>query len=281
MGLYSRKSPAVNTRSSILILLLGYPGCACDIPSVNYQFSWKIKLWTHYYSYSPEIWDYLKGIFDENDFANKYIKLQHKIEHVQWDKDAGVWRLKVRNVQTDTVIDDEAHFFINAGGVLNNFKWPDIPGLKDFKGRLMHSAEYNVGEPLEGKKVAVLGAGSSGVQIVSNIINKVDTLYHWIRSPIWITAGFAQTWAGTDGANFAYTPEQLKYLEENPKKYLEYRKQIENELNQRFKFIIKGSEEAAKAREFSFEQMRRKLNYDERLWFVHTLFENRSTLDSS
>ena len=205
------------------------------------------------------------GIFDENDFVNKYIKLQHQIEHAQWDEDAGKWRFKVRNLATDTVIDDEAEFFINAGGVLNNFKWPDIPGLKDFKGKLMHSAQYNVGEPLEGKRVAVLGAGSSGVQIVSNIINKVDKLYHWIRSPIWITAGFAQTWAGTDGANFAYTPEQLKYLEENPKKYLEYRKQIENELNQRFKFIIKGSEEASKAREFSFEQMRRKLNYDERL----------------
>ena len=140
-----------------------------------------------------------------------------------------------------------------------------MPGIKDFKGKLMHSAQYDEGYPLEGKKVAVLGAGSSGVQIVANSINKVDKLYHWIRSPIWITAGFAQTWAGKDGANFAYTPEQLKYLEKNPKKYLEYRKQIENELNQRFKFIIKGSEEARLAREFSFEQMRRKLKYDERL----------------
>ena len=203
-----------------------YPGCACDIPSVNYQFSWKIKLWTHFYSFSPEIWEYLKEIYDENDFVNKYVKLRHKIEKIEWSNEKGKWIIQVRNMQTDKVFQDEADYYINAGGVLNNFKWPDIKGIKDFKGKLMHSAEYEEGFPLEGKKVAVLGAGSSGVQIVSNVQPKVEKLYHWVRSPIWITAGFAQTWAGMDGANFKYTPEQLKYLEENPKKYLEYRKQV-------------------------------------------------------
>ena len=57
-------------------------------------------------------------------------------------------------------------------------------------------------------------------------IKDLAALYHWIRNPIWITAGFAQTWAGHDGANFAYTEEQKKFLKENPKKYLEYRKQV-------------------------------------------------------
>lgn len=179
-----------------------YPGCACDIPSVNYQFSWKIHLWSHYYSFSPEIWEYLKNIERENDFINKYVKLRHQIERVAWDNDAGVWRFKVKNLETGEVIDDEAEFFINAGGVLNNWKWPDVPGLHDFKGKLMHSAAYEEGFSLEGKKVAVLGAGSSGVQIVASIQPKVETLYHWVRSPIWITAGFAQRWAGDDGANF-------------------------------------------------------------------------------
>lgn len=179
-----------------------YPGCACDIPSVNYQFSWKIKLWSHYYSYAPEIWEYLKSIERENDFIQKYIKLRHQIEHVEWDDDAGIWRLKVRNLVTDECFDDSAEFFINAGGVLNNWKWPDIPGLKTFKGKLMHSAHYEEGYDLANKRVAVIGAGSSGVQIVAAIQRKVDHLYHWVRSPIWITAGFAQTWAGRNGANF-------------------------------------------------------------------------------
>jgi len=113
-----------------------------------------------------------------------------------------VWRFKVRDLATGEVKDDAAEFFINAGGVLNNWKWPDIPGLRDFKGKLMHSASYDEGYDLDGKRVAVIGAGSSGVQIVARIQPKVQHLYHWVRTPIWITAGFGQTWAGKDGANF-------------------------------------------------------------------------------
>lgn len=179
-----------------------YPGCACDIPSVNYQFSWKIKLWSHYYSFAPEIWEYLKDIERENGFIEKYIKLRHRVEHVEWDDEHGRWRVRARNLETDELVEDQAEFFINAGGVLNSWKWPDIPGLTDFKGKLMHSANYDEGYDLTGKKVAVIGAGSSGVQIVAAIQKKVERLYHWVRSPIWITAGFAQTWAGKQGANF-------------------------------------------------------------------------------
>jgi cation diffusion facilitator CzcD-associated flavoprotein CzcO len=186
-------------------LLFQSAGCACDIPSVNYQFSWKIKLWSHYYSYSPEIWDYLKDIERENNFIEKYVKLRHQIEEIRWDDGPGVWRFRVRNLDTNEVIDDAAEYFVNAGGVLNNYKWPKIPGLKSFKGKLMHSAAYEEGYDLKGKKVAIIGAGSSGVQIVSKIQKQVDTLYHWVRSPIWITAGFAQRWAGHDGNNFACT----------------------------------------------------------------------------
>ncbi|KAF1816732.1 FAD/NAD(P)-binding domain-containing protein [Eremomyces bilateralis CBS 781.70] len=242
-----------------------YPGCACDIPSVNYQFSWKIKLWSRYYSFSKEIWEYLKDIYDENRFVDKYVKLRHKIQGAEWDQEQGLWRFKIKNLDTGDIIDDHAEFFINAGGVLNNWKWPDIPGLQDYRGKLMHSAAYEEDYPLDGKRVAVVGAGSSGVQIVSAIQKKVAKLYHWVRSPIWITAGFAQTWAGKDGLNFAYTQKQKDYLRDHPEKYMEYRKQIENELNQRFKFIIKGTDEAKMAREYATSEMKRKLNNDPRL----------------
>jgi cation diffusion facilitator CzcD-associated flavoprotein CzcO len=85
--------------------------------------------------------------------------------------------LKVKNLETGEETEDEAEYFINAGGVLNNFKWPDIPGLHDFKGKLMHSAAYEEGYDLKDKKVAVVGAGSSGVQIVAKIQPHVKQLY--------------------------------------------------------------------------------------------------------
>ncbi|OCK82496.1 FAD/NAD(P)-binding domain-containing protein [Lepidopterella palustris CBS 459.81] len=186
-----------------------YPGCACDIPSVNYQFSWKIKLWTHYYSYTPEIWQYLKSIEEENSFISKHVKLRHQIDRVERDDNARLWRIEIRNLETEEVFEDAAEFCINAAGALNNWKWPNIPGLHDFTGKLMHSAHYEEGYDLSGKNVALIGTGSSGVQIFA-VIQKVDRLYYWIRSPICITAGFAQTWAGYDGANFAYSSEQLQ-----------------------------------------------------------------------
>jgi cation diffusion facilitator CzcD-associated flavoprotein CzcO len=85
----------------------------------------------------------------------------------------------------------------------SNWKWPDVKGLHSFKGKLMHSAAYEEGYPLDGKRVAVVGAGSSGIQIVATIASSVKKLYSWVRSPTWVTAGFAQRFAGPDGQNFA------------------------------------------------------------------------------
>jgi Flavin-binding monooxygenase-like len=103
----------------------------------------------------------------------------------------------------------------------SNWRWPDIPGLRTFKGTLLHSAAWNTSTDLKGKNVAVLGCGSSGVQIVPTIqpgkllripslamncltrYSDVKHLTTFIRSPTWITAGFAQNKAGPNGSNFA------------------------------------------------------------------------------
>ena len=143
-------------------------------------------------------------------------------------------------------------------GVLNKWKWPNIEGLQDFKGELYHSAQWSKSVDLKGKRVALIGAGSSGVQILPNIYDQAEKIYHWIRSKIWITAGFAQKFAGKDGANFTYNEEQRR-LFEDPDAYLTYRKMIEGELNQRFGFIINGSKAQRDAREFSINEMKRGL----------------------
>lgn len=130
------------------------------------------------------------------DYINKYIKLEHLITHVEWDNQAGQWCVSVTDLKTGEERVDRAEFFINAGGVLNSWKWPDIEGLHDFKGKLMHTANFDASIDVHGKRVAVLGAGSSGVQCVSRVSKDASHLYHWIRSPIWVTSGFAQAWAG-------------------------------------------------------------------------------------
>lgn len=157
-----------------------YPGCACDIPSVNYQFTWKPKIWTHYYSYAQEIWEYIKEIEQEGDFISKYVKLRHTIQGAHWDDDAGLWRITIYDLETGRVFEDSAEFFINAGGVLNSWKMPEIPGMDQFQGKIMHTANYEKGYDLKGKNVAVLGAGSSGVQAVTAVQKEANHLYHWV-----------------------------------------------------------------------------------------------------
>lgn len=66
----------------------------------------------------------------------------------------------------------------------------------------MHSAHTDESTDFKGKKVAVIGIGSSGIQIIATLASKVESLYTWVRSPTWITAGFAQRFAGIDGGNY-------------------------------------------------------------------------------
>ncbi|KAL6248051.1 hypothetical protein RBB50_005399 [Rhinocladiella similis] len=235
-----------------------YPGCACDIPSVAYQFPWRTVPWTKYYSQSKEIWEYLKMVEQENNFIEKYVKLQHRIISLSWDDGIGQWTVRVQDLASGREFEDHADFVVDGGGVLNKWKWPDIPGLQDFKGTLLHSAQYDERTDLTGKRVALIGAGSSAVQILPNIYDKVEKVYTWVRTKIWITAGFAQNFAGKDGANFVYNEEQRKMFE-NEDEYLAYRKMIEGELNQRFGFIINGTSAQKAAREFSENEMKAKL----------------------
>lgn len=84
---------------------------------------------------------------------------------------------------------------------ISHWDWPKIDGLNDFKGVLVHSAAYPKGLDLHGKRVAVVGIGSSGVQITAKISSQVEKLYTWISTPTWMTPGFAPKYSGPGGRN--------------------------------------------------------------------------------
>ncbi|OGM39642.1 hypothetical protein ABOM_011452 [Aspergillus bombycis] len=256
-----------------------YPGVACDVPSNNYQFTWARKPeWRHFYSYGEDILQYLIDVVDRFDLR-KYFKFEHEVVYACWAEDKGVWQISVKNLRTGMISVEEAEVFINNGGFLkyviphadprmaganikretSSWRWPDIDGLHDFKGVLTHSAQYDTSIDYRGKKVAVIGSGSSGVQITPNIAPDVEKLYTWIRSPTWVTAGFAQQYAGPNGSNFEYSEEQKKRWRQNPLELQRYSKNIEDELNLRFRFILNGTPEASQARRFATKQMREKL----------------------
>lgn len=236
-----------------------YPGCACDIPAVSYQYSWQRKPdWSQYYSGSKEICQYLKDVSARNNLE-RHVKFNHKVVGAEWLEERGQWKISVLRLEDSTVFEDYAEFFLNGGGHLNAWKWPQIQGLHDFKGPRLHSANWDETVDLTDKRVLVVGAGSSGVQIVPAILSKVKSIDIIARSPTWITAGFAPKYAGPGGANFAYSEETMQRFKDDPKFYLAYCKAIESELTSRFRMVLNGSPEAKEARDFSETEMRRKL----------------------
>lgn len=132
-------------------------------------------------------------------------------------------------------------------------------GLDEFNGPKIHSANWDDTVDLNNKRVLVIGAGSSGVQIVPNILPFVQRLHVVARSPTWITAGFAQKYAGPGGANFDNSEETKRRFREDSKLYLAYCEAIESELSVRFRLVVNNSPEALEAKAFSTQEMQGKL----------------------
>lgn len=95
-----------------------YPGCACDIPSHSYQFTWEpYAAWNKFYSPAPEILQYFKMVAEKHELY-RFIKLSHRVVGATWNEDEGIWKLKIENITTNEVFDDWAHFMISGSGIL-------------------------------------------------------------------------------------------------------------------------------------------------------------------
>ncbi|KAG9504935.1 hypothetical protein J7337_004916 [Fusarium musae] len=217
-------------------------------------------------------------IYEKNAGHNLcgYVKTGHKVIGARWLEDRQTWRITVNKTdgrdlvisspgvsdgETETVFDDKCDVFINCSGFFNNWKWPRVADRSKFQGKLYHTAAWpQDGESnLDGKTVALIGNGSSGVQVLPSIIDRVKKVYVHIRSPTWITTSFAARFAGPGGANYEYTEEQKASWAADPAAYLEYRRQIEGELNIRFGLYIDNTPEQKAAREFGIAEMTSKL----------------------
>jgi cation diffusion facilitator CzcD-associated flavoprotein CzcO len=133
--------------------------CACDIEAHNYTWSFEPKPdWSAVYASSTEIYKYF------NDFADKYnlrqyIKTKHQIVGARWNDEKYVWDVEVKNLATGLVVHDSCNILINAGGIFNSWKWPEIPGFDNFRGPKLHSAAWDDSVDLNGKEVALIGNG--------------------------------------------------------------------------------------------------------------------------
>ncbi|ACI99782.1 flavin-containing monooxygenase [Rhodospirillum centenum] len=158
-----------------------YPGCACDIPSHLYSFSFAPKAdWTRMYPPQAEIQDYMR------DVARRFGLLPHIRFHAAvtacaYDAAAALWRVRCADGRRVA-----ARFLILGLGGLSRPALPDIPGRGSFQGRAFHSQQWDHGYDLTGKRVAVIGTGASAIQFVPRIAPQVARLHLFQRTPPWI-----------------------------------------------------------------------------------------------
>ncbi|OBI98301.1 flavin-containing monooxygenase [Mycobacterium asiaticum] len=158
-----------------------YPGCACDIPSHLYSYSFEPKPdWKNPFSYQPEIWDYLKGVTDKYGLR-RYIEFNSLVERAYWDDDEYRW-----HVFTADGREFVAQFLVSGAGALHIPSFPNIEGREEFAGPAFHSAEWDHSVELTGKRVAIIGTGASAIQIVPEIVGDVAELQLYQRTPPWV-----------------------------------------------------------------------------------------------
>jgi len=201
--------------------------------------------------------------------SKKYMKLSTKVVEGRWDEEEGVWKLTLEDQNTKELWHDWAHIFINGTGILNTWKWPDIEGLHDFKGPMMHSAHWDHSVDFKDKTVAVIGTGSSSVQIVPALQKTVKHMEVYMRSPTWISPPFGAGALQSDlekGANvdpgqrqYTFSEEEKKRFRDNPEYHLDFRKRIEAEINSLFGMYQRGSEMSNHFRDVITKEMYRRM----------------------
>ncbi|TID03888.1 putative sterigmatocystin biosynthesis monooxygenase stcW [Colletotrichum higginsianum] len=239
-----------------------YPGISCDIPSHAYQYTFENNPnWSRFYAPGSEILEYLNHVVDKYG-ARKYMKFQHEFKGARWCEDAGKWEVQLLRHTDGQTIYDTADVVVKATGTLNKWKWPDIPGLHDFKGTLLHSANWETSFDAAGKTLAVIGNGSTGIQIVPALQPKAKRIDSYIRSKAWVspTGPYAEVVAEHGNAeNFTYSEEEKAALSQNPAALLAHRKDLEEVLHRAYLGIFSNSKSQTDASDRLETLLRKKL----------------------
>lgn len=170
-----------------------YPGCACDVPSHLYSFSFAPNPdWPRTFSGQQHIRAYLEHVADTFGLR-PHIRLNHEVTLMRWDKDELYW--VIESADSTTI---HADVVVSATGPLSDPKMPDIPGLDTFPGKVFHSARWDHDYDLTGKRVAMVGTGASAIQIVPAIQPKAGKVTLFQRTPPWVMPRMDRTISGAE-----------------------------------------------------------------------------------
>jgi cation diffusion facilitator CzcD-associated flavoprotein CzcO len=190
-----------------------YPGCACDIPSHLYSFSFEFKPdWSRPYAPQPEILEYMEGVAKKYDLL-PHCRFNNAVRSAAWDDATSRWTVTLESGQKV-----EADVVVSAIGMFNDIVYPDIEGLDSFAGKSFHSSQWDWDYSLEGKTIGVIGSAASAVQLVPEIIKQARQVHLFQRSANWVLPK----------EDDPYTEEQLAHFRANPEVAWGIREEIFN-----------------------------------------------------
>ena len=158
-----------------------YPGCACDVQSHLYSFSFEPNPgWTRMFADQREIFEYLRRCADKYGIR-QHIRFGENVTRADYDDAKRSW-----TVRTESGEQYEAPVLVRAMGALSTPSYPKVAGMERFEGKRFHSAQWDHGYDMNGKRVAVIGTGASAIQFVPRIAPQVARLDLYQRTPPWI-----------------------------------------------------------------------------------------------
>jgi cation diffusion facilitator CzcD-associated flavoprotein CzcO len=185
-----------------------YPGISCDVPSHLYSYSFEPNPdWSRRFSPGAEIQAYFEGVARRRGVMPR-IRFGDEVTRLQFAN--GRWKLETKSGHRD-----EVDVVIAATGVLHHPKFPDLAGVDDFEGALFHSARWDHDVKLEGARVGVVGTGSSAVQIVGAIVDRVSKLSLFQRTAQWIMPQENPRYTEAERAEFRRHPELVNKMHED------------------------------------------------------------------
>lgn len=159
-----------------------YPGAMSDTESFVYRYSWdkedlQTYPWSHHYVKQPDVLAYLMHVVDKYDLR-KNMQFNTELLSADWNEEAKVWHIEVSTGETYV-----ARYLVTALGLLSKANYPDVPGLNSFKGEMCHTAAWRPEIQVMDKRVGVIGCGSTGIQVITDIANRVKSLICFQRHP--------------------------------------------------------------------------------------------------
>lgn len=183
-----------------------YPGVACDVPSHAYTYSFEPNPeWSNFFAYGPEIHEYFKKVYFKYG-VDKHTHLNEGVTSCVYQN--GKWVVKTTQNKTY-----EADLLFSAAGILHKPAYPDIPGLDNFAGVCMHSARWDTSKNMKGKRIGVIGTGSSAAQLIPELIDTEGTdVTVFQRTAQWLVDAPNREYNAKDKERFRKKPSRMQLV---------------------------------------------------------------------